>query len=147
MKKIIAIVVGFILVGVGSFYAGTKIGKGNNSAAMSRAGAFANLTPEQRQARIAQGTDGTSGQRGTRGGGGFASGEVIAKDDKSITVKLPDGGSEIVFFTKTTPVMKSVDGTSDDVSIGAQVTIVGSANQDGSVNAQSIQIRPPLTNQ
>ena len=143
MKKIIAIVAGFILVGAGSFFAGTKFSKGNSSAAMSRAGSFANLTPEERQARMAQGANGVRVNRG----GGFVPGEVIAKDDKSITVKLPDGGSEIIFFTKDTPITKSVSGTSDDVAVGEQVMITGSANRDGSVNAQSIQIRPPLTNQ
>ncbi len=142
MKKIIAIIIGVILVGVGSFCVGTKYSKGNNSAAISRAGAFANLSPAERQARMAQGANGAGGQRGARTGAGFASGEVIAKDDKSITVKLPDGGSKIIFFTKTTPVTKSVGGTADDVKVGEQVTIAGSANQDGSVNAQSIQIRP-----
>jgi hypothetical protein len=81
--------------------------------------------------------------RGARGaGGGFVTGSVIAKDDKSVTVQVMGGGSKIVFFTDKTEVMKSATGTAADLVNGTQVIITGAGNPDGSVNATSIQIRP-----
>lgn len=76
------------------------------------------------------------------GMGGMVTGSVIAKDDQSITVKLFDGGSKIVFVGASTQVMKSVQGDISDVSVGQSVSVTGSQNQDGSVTARSLDIRP-----
>lgn len=88
--------------------------------------------------------------RGARAGGGMVGGEIIAKDANSITVKLrgsqTDGsaGSKIIFLSDTTQVTKSAEGSTTDLSIGTQVTAFGTQNSDGSVSAQSVQIRPDL---
>lgn len=122
-----------------------KYGQSKSPApAANNAAGFANLSPEERQARLQQfGTAGfAGGQKGTRAGGESAAGEVIAKDDKSITVKLSDGGSKIVFFTANTPVMESVSGSPQDITVGTQIVANGTANSDGSITSQSIQIRP-----
>ena len=73
--------------------------------------------------------------------GGVTSGEVILKDDKSVTVKLSNGGSKIIFFSPTTEVVKSVKGLSEDLIVGEEIIVTGEANADGSLNAKSIQIR------
>ena len=102
-----------------------------------------------------------SGQRGQRdpgrfmGGanrgnqGGIVAGEVLSKDDKSLTVRLrdmasPEGqaGSRIIFFSNATEVGKFVDGTSEDIEVGKTIVASGTANQDGSFSATSIQLRP-----
>lgn len=89
------------------------------------------------------GRTGPSSTQGARNntGGGLVSGEIMSKDDTSITVKLQDGGSKIIFFAPSIKVEKSVDGLLSDMAIGKQVVVVGVANPDGSVNAQSVSIR------
>ncbi len=131
MNKNILIVIALVAVGAGSFYGGMQYGKKTNGG-------------DDRAARSGQ----FGGGRGERGGfgrqsnGGFVAGEILFKDDKSITLKLRDGGSKIVFVSSSTQVMKSEAGTVNDLKVGEQVSTMGTANSDGSVNAQSVQIRP-----
>ncbi len=89
----------------------------------------------------------TGGQRLARGGANGAgvnlvTGSVISKDAQSLTVSLREGGSQIIFFSSSTPIMKTATGTSEDILAGTNVVITGQKNSDGSVNAQSIQLRP-----
>ncbi|MBU4223931.1 hypothetical protein KJ934_01770 [Patescibacteria group bacterium] len=145
-NKIIAIIVGVILVGGSSFYAGMKYGQSNplnlKQGNFSAQGGQ-NLTPEQRQQRAREfgGTAGI-GTRAGRAGAGFIGGEIISKDDKSITLKLQDGGSKIVFLSDSTEIAKSDEGVLSDLEIGKNITVNGAVNSDGSVTAQTIQIRP-----
>lgn len=131
MKNIIISVVftAIIFSGFG-YYAGSKYG--NVSSGRQSAGNFT-------------GQAGARGIRGGRGGagGGFAAGEIISISDQSLTIKLQDGGSKIIFFTGEIPVMKSVQGAISDLKSSETITVAGTANQDGSVTASSIQIRPP----
>jgi hypothetical protein len=149
IKKILPIIIVGVVVGIGAFYGGMKYGQSNPPAGGSAAvlGNFQNLqnlSPEERQARLQQFGAGMNGTRGTRtSGGGFVSGEIISKDNNSITVQLPDnGGSKIVFYSDSTQVGEFTSGASKDLEIGKTVTVNGTANSDGSVSAQSIQIRP-----
>jgi hypothetical protein len=85
-------------------------------------------------------TGAVNGQR-NRNGAGFTAGEIIAKnDEKSITVKLTSGGSEIVFLSNSSQIMKSATGTIADLNVGEQVVVSGTANSDGSITAKSIQL-------
>jgi hypothetical protein len=124
------------LVAVGSFYAGTKY------ASAGRNNIRANFT---RGAEVGMGLSAQTGQANIQRGarlGGAVGGEVISKDDKSITVKNPNGGSKLVFFSTSTEILKSVTGTIEDLSVGTQVSVQGTDNSDGSVTAKSVQIRP-----
>lgn len=127
MNKTVCIVA-VVAIGV-SFYGGMKYGI--SQAAVARAA--------QRQA------GGFGGGRGGgfgNGGGAPVAGEIVDKSDKGFTVKLRDGGSKIVFTSDTTTIMKSVSGTADDLKIGQTVVVMGATNSDGSVTAQSVQLRP-----
>lgn len=141
MKKIVPVIIAIIAVGGISFYGGVKYQQGKTPAVQV-------FTPGQGQPGGfgARGTRISAGANIPRTGAGMnaTSGEVIAKDDKSITVKLSDGGSKIVFFSDKTSVSKTAEGTQNDVVIGEQVMVSGAANTDGSVTASMIQIRPAL---
>ena len=133
MKKIIYIVIGLAVVGGGSFYAGLKYDQ--------------NKTAASRQARFGANVGGLGGARGGRGGGGgFIAGEILSKDDESVTLKLRDGGSKIIFFSDSTQITKSAGGSAKDLAIGQEISAAGETNSDGSVNAQTIQIRAAITN-
>lgn len=137
-KQIItAVVISVMVSGVGGFLAGKSYA--------TKASPFA------REASFAQFGGGQFGQGGGGGGqrmmprngssGAMISGEIIAKDDLSLTVKLRDGGSKIIFLPEKTEVMKTASGTIADVTVGATVMVSGTPNQDGSVTAQTLSIR------
>ncbi|MCX6738320.1 MAG: hypothetical protein NTY11_02810 [Candidatus Parcubacteria bacterium] len=137
-NKIIIIISIAVIIVVGGlmFYGGMKYGQGKSPTGFGL-GNFQNLTPEQRQQRMAAGT------RGSRvGTANFISGEVIAQDDKSVTIKLQDGGSKIIFYSNSIDISKTVAGTIQDLTISKTILVDGTANQDGSVTANSIQVRP-----
>lgn len=123
-KQTIGIMIGILVVGVlGGFLGGVKyqaskvpnfkIGNTNRTGAMMRGG---------------------NGNMGTMG-------EVLSRDASTLTVKLPTGGSKIVFFDANTSVVKASTSTLDAVVVGEQVVVGGTTNADGSVSAKTIQIR------
>lgn len=137
-------VIAGVVVAAAAFYGGMLYGQHSASSVPN----LQNLSADQRQQFLQQlrGAGGNGGAGGTmrRSGmnGNFVTGEVISKDDKSITVKMRDGGSKIVFYSGTTQVGKTVAGSSADLAIGQQVNASGTANSDGTVTADMIQIRP-----
>lgn len=135
-KYIVLCVISALIIAGGSFYGGTLYAKSKTP-----------FTRGNLEARIGQ--DGR--QMGQLGGnmrnvsGGFIAGEIISKDATSVTVKLQNGGSKIIFLGDTTQVSKSTNGTVNDLVVGTQITVTGTANSDGSVTAQSVQIRSNIT--
>lgn len=134
-NKIVMVVAGVIVIAGVSFYGGMRYGKSSAQPAQGM-GRFGDLTAMQQRT-------GQQGQRGAFAGGG-ASGEIVSMDNQSITLKLRDGGSKIVFISSSTKIMKLTDGALGDLASGAQVVVSGTANPDGSVTAQSIQLRTEL---
>lgn len=85
----------------------------------------------------------TAGAAGRTGGmGGFATGDILSHDDTGITIKMRDGSSKIILVPASAAVLKSTSGSLGDLSVGQSVTVTGSTNADGSINAQTVQIRP-----
>jgi pectate lyase len=88
---------------------------------------------------------------GARGGfargasGGMVNGSVVSLTDNVLTLKARDGGSRVILFTAGTKVTKSVDGARTDVKDGVNVVILGTQNTDGSITAETVQIRPDGT--
>ena len=137
-KNLIIAIVAIIAIGAGAFYGGTMYEKNSLSKQGLLRSANGLSLGENRQ----PGRQGGTGFGRGGNGGNFASGEIIAKDDKSITVKMPDGSSKIVFFSDSTAVGKSTQGSASDLNTGEQVMANGTSNPDGSLSAQNIQSRP-----
>ena len=110
-RKTIILVASFVIVALISFCIGSKYSKSKN---------IENILNMQ---------------------GGKFSQQMGMRDNTSITLKLRDGGSKIVFYTDKTTIAKTVDGILDDLAVGKQVNVIGTTNPDGSVSAQSVQIR------
>ncbi len=135
-KKMFAIVIAVIIfAGGGSFYGGMKYGQGIATTQRSQVA---------RQFGANGGAVSVPGGRVSGGGQGFTSGEIIAKDDKSVTIQLRAGGSKIVFFSDITKIAKTTDGSSVDLQIGENATVAGNSNSDGSITANSIQLQPAV---
>ena len=137
-NKKTGLIIGFIAVALIFFYGGmsyekTKIPvRGQGAQAFGQNGSFGGTRGAG--TRMSGSTGGT--------GGAITNGEIISKDATSITVKLSTGGSKIIFLSDSTKVSKSVDGTSNDLTTGTNVMISGTSNSDGSISANSVQIRP-----
>lgn len=146
-KNLITAIGLLIVFSAGSFYAGSVYGGKNNGLSnqdgnirsfSSRGGG--NFGNEGGGRGNSMGGGMGSGRMG--GGGGFANGEIIKKDDQSVTIKLRDGSSKIIYFTASSTVSKSVDGSKDDLIIGQNILANGKASPDGSVIADFVQLRP-----
>ena len=100
------------------------------------------------------------GQGGSMPGGNFAGrfggqtsqgaaafrpvrGQVLDMSANSLTVKMLDGSTKIVVLSSSTAFMASAKAALSDVKTGDTVNVVGTANSDGSVTAQDVQINPP----
>ncbi len=131
MKKTrLIIIIVAILVGGGAFYGGMKYEQSKS--------------PISKFSSQFQKNAGGNSQRGAGMGNGanFLNGEVIAKDEQSLTLKMSDGGSKIIFFSDSTQISKTTDGSKDDIEIGKQIMVSGGQNSDGSYTAKTIQLSP-----
>jgi len=132
-KNLILILIALIIIGAGGFLGGMKYGESQ---------ALKNLTPEKMREIFQQ--RGQTFQRGQVFQGqrqGFLSGQVISKDERSLTIKLPDGSTKIVFISQSTQISKSTEGSIEDIEIGKEISVTGTQNTDGSLTARRIQIQ------
>lgn len=122
-------VVGGLIIAVAFFFIGSAYGKSH--APQPVRGGFGG------QAGMMHG--------GGRQSGGFVNGSILSMDATSITVSTGGGtGTKIIYFNPATAVLKSVAGTATDLSVGETIVATGTPNADGSIAAQSIQIRPAM---
>lgn len=131
-KILLIFILSVVVVGGGAFYSGMKYGQSKNAN-------FAGLQRTLNQSTLGQRN---GGKIGPQSGGSFISGDIISRNENSITIKLKDGGSKIIFYSDSTEISKSVEGNADDFVVNESVVATGNANQDGSIVANSIQIRP-----
>src|SRR6185369_11569538 len=131
-KQTITTIVVAIVFAAGGFFGGIKYQQSKAQALVAgrQGGQF-----------FAQGGGGGQRRLGGQNGADFVTGKVLSKDSGSITVQSQTGGSKIVIFGPSAQFGKMVAGTADDVTIGTNIIVIGSANPDGSITAQNVQIR------
>lgn len=82
------------------------------------------------------------GQFAARSGGAGGQayhGQILNTDNTGITIKLNDGSSKIIIVGSTATVVKSDPAKLTDLKSGDQVTVFGTVNSDGSINATMVQ--------
>ena len=83
----------------------------------------------------------TRGRAGGGAGGGFTAGQITQMDSSSITLQLPNGNSEVVFYSSSTPVSEPTIVSVSTLKVGTNVMVGGTSNSDGSLTATTIQVR------
>jgi hypothetical protein len=131
-----AIMVGIAALVIGAaagFYGGTQYQKSQKVANFGQ--------PGSGQFVLRNSEDGGTLKGNTvRGGFKPVAGEIIASDEKSITVKLQDGSSKIVILSDKTAINKAEEADKSELKTGQTVSVFGVENKDGSVTAQNIQL-------
>ena len=131
MKKKYIVHIVWLVVAIVAFVGGMYYGKATASPSLAgRSGSFASSTR------------GGTGARGGAGGG-FVTGSIVSKDAQSLTVQLANGNSEVVFYSTSTSVIIPSPASVSDLTPGTSVIVGGTQNSDGSVTAQTIQVRQP----
>lgn len=128
-NQIIGGLIALAIVGGGAFYGGMAYAKGQVPA----------------RGQFAAGAGQFAGRTGMGGrmGGGFTAGKILSISNGSMTIQSAQSSStEIVLLGNSTQIEKTVTGAQTDLTTGTNVVVTGSANSDGSLTAQSVQIRP-----
>jgi hypothetical protein len=141
-NQIIAVIVLLLVVAIGSFFGGTKYQQNKTFSNFRQQMVGGNNLP-QGMGRNAQNIDLTK-NRGQIASFRQTIGEIISIDDKTITVKLADGGSKIVLISETTKINQSVAATKTDLVVGTKIMVNGETNTDGSITSRNIEINPAV---
>jgi hypothetical protein len=93
---------------------------------------------------FASGAFGSSTRRfagGGAAGGGLVAGQIASFGNDSMTIQLANGNSEVVLYSSSTPVTEPTTVSPSVLQVGTNVMVGGTSNSDGSVSAQTIQVR------
>ena len=131
----------FVIVGALGFFGGLKYGQTPKALAKLSSSKLMQVFAANRGNREND-NSGRFAARAAGSNGNFVNGQILSQDDKSLTIKMADKSTKIVIFSDSTRVGKVADGSKSDLTTGEQVLVNGTANSDGSLTAQSIQIRP-----
>lgn len=136
MKKylvhIIWLVVAVVALGGGYFWGKASAGNARTGFAGATGGAYGSSTRARTFA-------------GGGAGGGLVAGQIASLGSGSMTIQLANGNSEVVIYSSSTPVSEPTTVPASTLKIGTAVMVAGTSNSDGSVTAQSIQVRPATT--
>lgn len=131
---IVIIVIIVIITGGAAFFGGMQYQKST----LSTEGANNNMGPENRQ--MMDNGDNENRNNRERMGMQPVTGEVTSQDDESITVQLSDGSTKIVYINDDTTISNTEEAALSDISQGKTVMVIGESNDDGSIDANMIQM-------
>lgn len=130
-NSLIVTIVVAVIVGALGFYGGIQYQK-------SQRGSFPGSTTQGFPSGTNQ--QGGNGRQGSTTGSRPVSGEITGLDESTLTIKTQDGSSKIVIYSTATKVNKTSEGSTSDLKVGEQVTVIGSESADGTVTAQNISL-------
>ncbi|CAN5308833.1 hypothetical protein BH10PAT1_BH10PAT1_6180 [soil metagenome] len=130
-KNIIIVGIVALIIGVaGGFFGGMQYQQNKLTAGRTQFTA-GNFT---------RGGNTAAGTGRTEANGMAVRGQIISADSNSITVKLQDGSTKIVVLGSTATIAKTTTGSASDLTNGAEVTVFGTTNSDGTVSATNVQV-------
>lgn len=118
----------------GSFWAGMQYQKRGQAGPQGQFGPRGMLT-----GTVPQGQNAT---RDNRTGFRPISGDIMAREDKTLTVKMADGSSKIVLLTDQTKVNRENEVTWEELKAGEKVMVMGQEGSEGAVTAERITLNP-----
>jgi len=146
-QKILFLILGFVIIAAAAFFGGMKYQQSKNVVNLS-----SQFGGNQNFGMMGQGNSNRTGNLNQQGmmrnnsGSRPINGEIINTDDKSITVKMTDGSSKIIFFSDKTTINKASEANKADLKTGEKVMVIGQQNTDGSVIATNISLNPIMKN-
>jgi len=141
MKKLsnVAISILILAIGAGGFFGGYYFQK-KKCASTANTKNFAGNFREMSETPPTN-IPNKNGQANGGHGGGGNTGEIISKDDKSITIKSSDGSTKIIYYSDSTTISKNETVANSDLTVGTNISAMGSINTDKSVTAKNIIIQ------
>lgn len=140
-KNILLVLIATVFIICSSFYAGVRYEKNVKIPFESRL--TAGLSNIRNQSVSAPRALGNRFQRDAEGGN--ISGKVVSNENNTVTVQLQNGGTKLVIVPLSAVVTKSNVVKISDITNDQYVMVSGKINTDGSITAQSIQIRAENT--
>jgi hypothetical protein len=71
----------------------------------------------------------------------MVTGQITAIDSSSITLQLPNGNSQVIFYSSSTQVSEPTVVPASALKEGTNVVVAGTSSSDGSMAATTIQVR------
>jgi len=143
----------FLVLGVGggaAFGGGVLYGRNSRTAKVTppaAAGGAAALAAAGNAGAGAGGaTTGGTPAAGGRGGLGGTAGAVDSLNGNVLMVRTQTGTTSTVNLTASTRILATLDATRDDLKPGTNVTVIGQADQSGTINATAVTITPSSIN-
>ncbi|MBN1585710.1 hypothetical protein JW899_05100 [Candidatus Uhrbacteria bacterium] len=142
-KTIISYVLTAVIAAGIGFGGGTIYQKNQASAGSRIGGSFDPQTMMNMPAGDRQGLRGgqADGLTKMRGGAGMSAGTIKERTDTTLTVTLGTDGSQLVIVTDKTAISKPAEISLSELKAGDNVFVSGQTNSDGSLTADSIQVR------
>jgi len=141
-KMIAGYIVTTLIAGSLGVYGGMTYQKTKSISAFGQRGTSQRLTQTRNNNQNTKNQIPSGTSAGMMNRGGAINGEITAKDDKSMTVKMPDGSSKIIILSSDTTYRIADEAKPEDLVVGKTVAVQGSTSPDGSTIATSVELNP-----